>query len=296
MWTAATILWGCEQDCRIVDYQMSIVDFRKRGKGERDRGENSATVFPCPLRLFFKWSYVQKREKRMIAIFWSRFCRNRLGCNRRLRNSLIRFSVCLMLSSIGSSCSEEKSVQPGSSPAARVSSAPPPMAASHQPTGGSDKSLGPLKLSVPAGWIEQAPSSSMRKAQFVLPRASGDGEDGELVVFYFGAGQGGSVEANIERWVGQFGHSVGSSSKDKAKTNKSEAGGMPVTFVDVTGTYQAPIMPGAPERHNSPGYRLLAAVVETSEGPWFFKLVGPEKTIAKWSQSFDQFIKSIRRA
>lgn len=135
----------------------------------------------------------------------------------------------------------------------------------------------------------------MRQAQFLLARAEGDVADGELVVFYFGPGQGGSVEANIDRWVGQFGQPDGSSSKDSAKTTKSETSGMAVTFVDLAGTYQAPIMPGAPERHNSPGYRLLAAVVETPEGPWFFKLVGPAKTIGKWSETFNQFIKSIRR-
>ena len=136
----------------------------------------------------------------------------------------------------------------------------------------------------------------MRQAQFLIPRTEGDGADGELVVFYFGPGQGGSVDANIDRWVGQFGQPDGSSSKDKAKTTRSEASGMAVTLVDLTGTYQAPIMPGAPEHHNGPGYRLLAAVVETPQGPWFFKLVGPEKTIAKWSDTFVQFIKGIKKA
>ena len=135
----------------------------------------------------------------------------------------------------------------------------------------------------------------MRQAQFLLPRVEGDAADGELVVFYFGPGQGGSVDANIDRWVGQFDQPDGSASKDKAKTSRSQVAGMQVTFVDLNGTYQAPIMPGAPERHNSPGYRLLAAVVETPDGPWFFKLVGPQKTIGKWAESFDQFIRSVRR-
>jgi hypothetical protein len=135
----------------------------------------------------------------------------------------------------------------------------------------------------------------MRQAQFLLPRVEGDGADGELVVFYFGPGQGGSVDANIDRWVGQFGQPDGSASKDKAKTSRNQIAGMQVTFVDLNGTYQAPIMPGAPERHNSPGYRLLAAVVETPDGPWFFKLVGPEKTIGKWAESFDQFIRSVKK-
>ena len=181
-------------------------------------------------------------------------------------------------------------------------SAPPetPPSASPQPAStvageaGSavEKSFGPIKAKVPAEWIEQTPSSSMRKAQYALPKVAGDGEDGELAVFYFGLGQGGSVEANIERWIGQISQPDGSSSKDKAKTNKKEIGGMPVTLVDVSGTYSAGMMSNAPPRQ---GYRMLAAVAETAEGPWFFKLTGPEKTIAKWSSSFDQFIGSFKR-
>ena len=41
---------------------------------------------------------------------------------------------------------------------------------------------------------------SMRVAEFTLPRVQGDAEDAQLVLYFFG-GQGGSVDANIERWV-----------------------------------------------------------------------------------------------
>ena len=155
-----------------------------------------------------------------------------------------------------------------------------------------ERSFGAIKAQVPTEWTEQTPSSSMRKGQYALPKAEGDSEDGELAVFYFGPGQGGSVEANIDRWIGQISQADGSSSKDKAKINKKEIGGMPLTLVDVSGTYSAGMMSNAPPRQ---GYRLLAAVAETSDGPWFFKLTGPEKTIAKWSSSFDQFIGSFSR-
>jgi hypothetical protein len=154
------------------------------------------------------------------------------------------------------------------------------------------KSFGPIRAGVPAEWAEQTPASSMRKAQYSLPKVAGDGEDAELAVFYFGPGQGGSVEANIERWIGQISQTDGTSSKDKAKTQKREISGMPVTLVDVSGTYSAGMMSNAPPRQ---GYRMLAAVAETGEGPWFFKLTGPEKTIAKWSGSFDQFIGSFKQ-
>ena len=155
-----------------------------------------------------------------------------------------------------------------------------------------EKSFGAIKARVPSEWTVQTPTSSMRKGQYALPRVAGDSEDGELSVFYFGPGQGGSVEANIERWIGQISQPDGSSSKSKAKTNKKEIGGMPVTFVDVSGTYSAGMMSSAPPRQ---GYRMLAAVAETTEGPWFFKLTGPEKTIAKWSSSFDQLISSFKQ-
>ena len=185
-------------------------------------------------------------------------------------------------------CSKEPETQ------SAVEQAPTPASSSvvsSHPAAGGEKTVGPFKVVVPAGWIEQAPASSMRKAQFSLPKAEGDTEDGELVAFYFGQGQGGSVEANIDRWIGQISQPDGSSSKEKAKTSSREVAGMKVTLVDVSGTYSNTMM-GSPSPR--PGYRMLAAVIETGEGPWFFKLVGPEKTIVKWSGSFDQFVSSLR--
>jgi hypothetical protein len=188
------------------------------------------------------------------------------------------------------------STQPQTARTSAPQDAPPVSSQPVSTTGASgsvtEKSFGPIKAKVPAEWAEQTPSSSMRKAQYGLPKVAGDGEDGELAVFYFGMGQGGSVEANIERWIGQIAQPDGSSSKEKAKTNKKEIGGMPVTLVDVSGTYSAGMMSNAPPRQ---GYRMLAAVAETSEGPWFFKLTGPEKTIANWSGSFDLFIGSFKQ-
>jgi hypothetical protein len=148
-------------------------------------------------------------------------------------------------------------------------------------------------MRVPEGWVEQTPTSTMRQGQFALPRVEGDPADGELVVFYFGPGQGGSAEANIDRWIGQITQPDGSSSKEKAKTSKRTVAGLSITVVDITGTYQALMMPGAPSGGPNNGYRMIAAVVETPQGPWFFKLVGPEKTVAKWSGSFDQFLNGM---
>lgn len=192
--------------------------------------------------------------------------------------------LCLLLSG----CAGESVSNAGNAPSA------PPTAGSAAPASDRQKVLGPFTLEVPSGWVEQTPRSRMRRAQFALPGAGGDSEDGELTVFYFGMGQGGSTDANISRWIGQVGQPDGSSSRDKAKIRQSQVSGFRMTEVDVSGTLKASNMPGAPQRPARPGYRLLGAVLEGPQGPWFFKLVGPEKTISRWADSFRQFIASAR--
>jgi hypothetical protein len=150
-----------------------------------------------------------------------------------------------------------------------------------------------LKFTVPPGWVEEERSSAMRVAQYKLPRAEGDTENGSVVLYYFGPGQGGSTTANIERWVGQIKQTDGGSSKAVAKEDHFEVNGLKVATVDVVGTYVAERTPGSGTFENKPGYRLLAAVVETSNGPYFLKLVGPEKTVAHWNESFQSFLKSF---
>ena len=155
--------------------------------------------------------------------------------------------------------------------------------------------LGPVTLQAPVEWTSTPPTTMMRKAQFALPRVEGDSEDGELVVYYF-RGEGGSAEANFRRWADQFAQPDSTPSSEKAKTANSTVDQMPLTTMDLSGTYVAPVTPMDPtNRHNKPNFRMLAAVLETSEGPYFFKLVGPEKTISKWADAYWDFVKSAKK-
>ena len=149
-----------------------------------------------------------------------------------------------------------------------------------------------LKFRVPEGWVEEERSSSMRVAQYKLPKAPGDTEDASLVLYYFGAGQGGSTAANIERWIGQMKQEDGSPAKG-AKDEQLVANGLKVTMVDVSGTYAAETAPGSGSFLNKPSYRLRAAVVQTPNGSYFVKLVGPERTVTQWNDSFLSFINSF---
>ena len=92
-----------------------------------------------------------------------------------------------------------------------------------------------LTFTAPAGWKTVPTSSSMRVGQFAIPKVAGDSQDAEIVVYYFG-GSGGTVEANIERWIGQMQQPDGSASKDKARRDTQTVNGLKVTTVDVSGS------------------------------------------------------------
>jgi hypothetical protein len=84
----------------------------------------------------------------------------------------------------------------------------------------STTAAGELRFKAADGWTIEKPSSAMRAAQYKLPKAEGDREDASLVLYYFGATQGGSAQANIDRWISQIQQADGSSSKDKPKLKR----------------------------------------------------------------------------
>lgn len=156
-----------------------------------------------------------------------------------------------------------------------------------------------LAFGLPPRWtaVEIPPAQrAMRKAMLRLPAAAGAPDDAELVVYFFGAGQGGTVEANLTRWCGQFEVAGGGNPRDAAKVASRTVNGLRVTTVDLAGTYVAAVMPGAAEKHQKPGYRMLAAIVETAVGPFFLKCVGPDATLAAESAAFDALVGSVQRA
>lgn len=150
-----------------------------------------------------------------------------------------------------------------------------------------------LHFKAHADWVTENPSSNMRLAQYKLPKAEGDTEDASLVLYFFGSNQGGSVQANLERWISQIEQPDGSSSKDKAKAEALTIHGLKVSTIDLAGTYVAETAPGSGVRHNNPGYRLRAAVIETSKGAHYVKLVGPAKTIDRWDKAFNDYLQSF---
>jgi hypothetical protein len=151
---------------------------------------------------------------------------------------------------------------------------------------------GTLKFTAPQGWQARSTSSTMRVAEFVLPARDGAAGSAELVIYYFG-GSGGSVDANIQRWLGQMQQPDGRATSEVAARDSRTINGLKVSLLDVSGTYVAEITPGAAEKHNSPGFRMRTAVVDTPRGPYYLKLVGPAATVASWNASVNEFLASL---
>lgn len=129
----------------------------------------------------------------------------------------------------------------------------------------------------------------MRKATYRIPKVKGDPEDAELGVFQFG-GQGGSVEANVERWLKQF----EGTKKSDVKRSERTVEGLRVHLLEVaSGTY-ASGMPGRPTEPKA-NYAMLGAIVEVPTGNWFFKLTGPKATVSKARADFNGLIDSIKK-
>jgi len=152
-------------------------------------------------------------------------------------------------------------------------------------------SLSPLRLTapVPTGWISQPPASSMRLAQFQVP-GSGQG-DGEVIFFYFGQGQGGSVEANTARWQSQFTSPDGK--PVKPNVGHLKVSGMPVTTVELTGTYARGMGMG-PAGAPQPDQTLLVAVLETTQGNLYIQMHGPRATVAANREAFLAMVRGIQ--
>jgi len=176
----------------------------------------------------------------------------------------------------------------------------PALPAGHPPIGGAASagaSGGDLQFDAPDDWQAQPPSNAMRKAQYVLPRATGDGEDGELIVFYFGAGEGGSVQANLQRWRAMFQAPDGQALPEDAGSHEEfDVGGLKVSVLDVTGRYApSPMMPGAPARAPADNHRMIAAVVTTAQGPYFFKATGPAATMERHADAIRASLRTVRQ-
>lgn len=138
-------------------------------------------------------------------------------------------------------------------------------------------SAGPLKLTVPETWQKKEATSRFWLAQFIIPKVTGDPENAEFVVFFFGPGGGGGPAANVDRWIKQF---QPQDRKVKLTSGKSAQG--EYILADITGTWNKPIGPMvAGKTVEVPNARVLSVLLTgKDQSNYFLRLTGTEKTVS----------------
>jgi hypothetical protein len=138
-----------------------------------------------------------------------------------------------------------------------------------------------IEWTAPARWKSVPNPSAMRLATYKIPHAAGDAEDPELSITQVG----GSVDSNIERWIGQFDAAGQKSAKKTTKKVKD----WKVTFVEIEGAFSGGMSGGGPQS----GWALLGAIVETPGMPHFFKMTGPAKSVKAARAELEGMIDTI---
>jgi hypothetical protein len=150
---------------------------------------------------------------------------------------------------------------------------------------------GGFSLEAPDGFERVRPSSNMVETEFAIPSEGGLAA-GRMTVM----GAGGTVDANIDRWCGQFAQPDGGDTKQKVARKELKVAGCGVTLVDIPGTYLD--KPGGPfaggPTVERPGYRMLAAIVQTpAAGSYFLKFYGPAETVERHAAGFRTMIEGM---
>jgi hypothetical protein len=147
---------------------------------------------------------------------------------------------------------------------------------------------GEVEMTAPAGWVAKTPTVRIIEYEFAVPAAKGDSADGRVTIMT----AGGSVQANIDRWVGQF-QPEGSKAEVKPKTESKKVAGREVHLVDLAGTYKDARGPFAPAVER-PDYRMLAAIVPVGESNYFIKFYGPKATLAASEKDFRGMVEGLK--
>ncbi len=144
-------------------------------------------------------------------------------------------------------------------------------------------------LTTPPKWVSKQPRSRIVEFEFEVPAFEGDSTAGRVTVM----GAGGGVEANIDRWKGQFKAPEGETVD--ADVKKLTVAGQEVHLVDIKGTYldkPGPFVPGPGTE--CPDYRMLGAVIVTKDaGQYFVKMYGPANTIGAAEPGFRKMIEGM---
>lgn len=140
-----------------------------------------------------------------------------------------------------------------------------------------------IQFEVPAGWEQVALSPAqqgMISASFRIPEA---GDDVKLTL----SSVGGGIEANLQRWRGQFQLPAGENPIQKTV----RVDGTDAIWLDLRGTFDTgPALQGTAES----GMRMIGVAIPRSPRDFYLKLTGPREQLLKAEPEFEAFLQSAR--
>jgi hypothetical protein len=147
-------------------------------------------------------------------------------------------------------------------------------------------SLLEYQTTLPSTWTSRTPSSSMRLAEY----STGGGA--EVVVYFFGKGQGGSPDANLTRWKSQFTNPSGGPVQERV--TRDTTGAFPVTIAEYRGTYARGVGTGSDASAALPDHVLIAVVAQTPRGTLFFQCYGPSAAVESQRAAYLKFATGLK--
>ncbi|CAN5590343.1 hypothetical protein BH09GEM1_BH09GEM1_34180 [soil metagenome] len=155
------------------------------------------------------------------------------------------------------------------------------------------QSAAPLRVlgyttTVPTTWTARPAASTMRLAEYSV--ASAASPAAQVVVYFFGQGQGGAVAPNMARWKAQFSNPDGSPVEETV--TRETTGAFPITFAEYRGTYARGVGAGNAATAQ-PNQTLVAGIAETPKGTLFIQLFGPSAAVASARADFVGFVKGL---
>lgn len=137
-----------------------------------------------------------------------------------------------------------------------------------------------ITLTIPAGWEEQPPPNDIIQAEYRIGTKAGS-------IRVTMSSAGGSKEANVQRWRGQFSREA---NDPEPQQETVVIDGEEAILVELVGTFRDGFGGGGEQRKHC----MLGAVIPTGPANFFVKMTGPREAVLEHREEFRTLVISAK--
>jgi hypothetical protein len=150
--------------------------------------------------------------------------------------------------------------------------------------------VGSRSAMVPAGWTAEKPANRLRSHQLKLPSPDPALAAGELVVF---PDSDPNPDKVFPRWAATVEPPDGVTPEANAKRSKSDANGLTLHRLDVSGTWKYKEFPQAKKEERRPNWRVVWVIAAEKGSATHLRLSGPAAVVEKHLPAFDRWLEAL---